>query len=253
MSTLSKSKTYALRHHLETTDKITQSELIKILNENLPGRLPSQKVTLNKKKLHEYFPAYYTSEEIEDVIVSVWKIKLTSKACINCELCHNACPVDAIRSPYGNKVKESRQQGVKRLIAYFIILPVIIAAFAVLFNYLSEDFSKVNKEVKLYDMIQQQENNPQDVLPLELETFYGQGYSTDELALKYEKIQQEFKLYSTISGALAGLIIGLILINLSLKRTRKEYEIDHASCVMCCRCFKYCPQNINGIKLDNRS
>ena len=66
----------ALRHHLETTDKITQSELIKILNENLPGRLPSQKVTLNKKKLHEYFPAYYTSEEIEDVILKLlrqWK------------------------------------------------------------------------------------------------------------------------------------------------------------------------------------
>ena len=98
--------------------------------------------------------------------VSVWKIKLTSKACINCELCHNACPVDAIRSPYGNKVKESRQQGVKRLIAYFIMLYVIIAAVAFLFNYLSEDFIKLNKEVKLYDMIQQQENNLQALLPL---------------------------------------------------------------------------------------
>ena len=42
--------------------------------------------------------------------VSIWKIRLSRKACINCELCHNSCPVDAIRSPYANKVKESRKR-----------------------------------------------------------------------------------------------------------------------------------------------
>lgn len=45
---------------------------------------------------------------------SIWKIRLSRKACINCELCHNSCPVDAIRAPYANKVKESRQEGVRR-------------------------------------------------------------------------------------------------------------------------------------------
>ena len=44
--------------------------------------------------------------------VSIWKVQITKQGCINCELCHNACPVDAIRSPYENKVKEQRLTGV---------------------------------------------------------------------------------------------------------------------------------------------
>ena len=64
--------------------------------------------------------------------VSIWKIRLSRKACINCELCHNSCPVDAIRSPYANKVKESRKEGVRRLLGYLVVLPLMIAAGAFL-------------------------------------------------------------------------------------------------------------------------
>jgi polyferredoxin len=177
--------------------------------------------------------------------VSIWKIEITQKSCINCDLCRNACPADAIRPPYDNKVKESRLQGVKRLLAYFAVLPLMIAAGAFLMRSFSENLSRANKDVRLYEMVVMQENDPQDVLPLELETFYGQGSSIEELAAKNETIQAGFTLYSTIAGAFTGLVIGLVLIGLSLKRTRKQYEIEHAACVACGRCFNYCPQNIN--------
>ena len=65
----------------------------------------------------------------------------------------------------------------------------------------------------------------------------------EELQQNYDTIQKEFSIYSTIAGALIGLVIGLKLINLSVKRTRKEYEIDHRYCVACGKCFSYCPQN----------
>ena len=123
--------------------------------------------------------------------VSIWKIELTKIPCINCELCHNACPVDAIKPPYENKVKENRLKGVKRIISYFIILPVLIVSGAFLLRYFGGDY----------------------------------------------------KLYYTIAGALIGLVIGLTLIGLSVKRNRKHYEIDLAGCVACGKCFSYCPQN----------
>lgn len=175
--------------------------------------------------------------------VSIWKIELTQKPCINCELCHNACPVDAIKPPYDNKVKESRMQGVKRIINYFVILPLMIVAGAVLMRSVSSDLSRANKDIRLYDMVMQHEADPQDILTVELEAFYGQGGTVENLTEKYNRTQADFKFYATIAGALIGLVIGITLINLSVKRTRKQYEIDPADCVACGRCFSYCPQN----------
>lgn len=180
--------------------------------------------------------------------VSIWRIRLTGKECINCELCHNACPVDAIKPPYSNKVKESRQQGVRRLVIYVLILPLMTVAGAVLLRTASADLSRANKDVHLYDLVMQQEADPQDELSLELEAFYGQGRTLDDLTEKYQKVQADFTFYATIAGALIGLVLGLTLINLSVKRTRKQYRIDPAACVACGKCFSYCPQNKNGVE-----
>ena len=175
--------------------------------------------------------------------VSIFHTKMTKKQCINCELCHNACPVDAIRPPSDNKVKENRLQGVKRILNYFVILPLIAVAGALLMRSVSSDLSRVHKDVKLYDRVLQHETTPQETLSLELEAFYGQGDTVENLTEKYHAIQAAFRFYSTLSGAVIGFIIGITLINLSVKRTRKLYGIDHKNCVACGRCFSYCPQN----------
>lgn len=175
--------------------------------------------------------------------VSIWKIALTKKTCINCELCHHACPVDAIKPPYDNKVKENRLLGVKRIIHYFILLPFMVIAGALLMRSFSGELSRVHKDVRLYDMVIQHEADPQDILSVDLETFYGQGGTVETLTQTYEVIRDDFKLYATLAGGCIGLVIGITLISLSVKRSRKQYEIDTADCVACGRCFSYCPQN----------
>lgn len=66
----------ALREYLSENQAITQMQMIKILNENIPGTQPSHKITLNQKKLHEYFPAFFTKAQMENVIFKLleqWK------------------------------------------------------------------------------------------------------------------------------------------------------------------------------------
>jgi polyferredoxin len=175
--------------------------------------------------------------------VSIWNIKLTEKTCINCELCHNACPVDAIKPPYDSKIKETRAEGVKRILLYFAVLPVMVIFTAALMRYSSDTLSKMHRDVSLLEMVIEHEANPVFELSLDLEGFYERGRTVEELTEKVDAIKAEYKFYSTVAGGFIGLVIGFSLIGFSLKRTRKLYEIDHAQCVDCGRCFNYCPQN----------
>ena len=175
--------------------------------------------------------------------VSVWKMKMTKQDCINCELCHNACPVDAIRPPYENKVKENRSAGVKRILIYILILPVMMALGGWTMRMLSGPMSQVHKEVRLYQMVLENEERPQEILSLELEAFYGQERTVEELAGQVTDIKKQFQRYATIAGVFLGIVFGFTLIGLSIKRTRRQYDINDARCVNCARCFSYCPQN----------
>lgn len=176
--------------------------------------------------------------------VSVRKIEITQKKCINCELCHNACPVDAIRAPYANNVKEERTEGVKRIIGYMLVLPVLMAAGALLMRASSDSLSTANREVRLHEMVTEYEaqSDPQTI-PLEVEAFYMEGRTMEDLAASADAVKAQFRTISTWCGAFMGLVLSIALIRFSVKRRRETYEIDMSSCVACGKCFDYCPQN----------
>lgn len=176
--------------------------------------------------------------------VSVKKMEVTHKGCIDCKLCHHCCPVDALRPPYANQVKEDRLKGVKRLLMYFIMLPLLTLAGALFVGSNSQALSRAHKDVHLYDLIQLQEANPDMDPILEVTAFNEMGRSMEELEAQVQEVQQKFRIYGYLAGALIGFVLGFKLIRLSVKRTRKTYEIDHAACVACGKCFDYCPQNL---------
>ena len=175
---------------------------------------------------------------------SFYQVKITKKECNNCELCHNACPVDAIRPPYENKVKESRSEGVKRILRYLVFLPLMIVAGAITMSLMSDRLSRMNENVRLYHAVVEHQANPQPTQSLKLEAFFGQEVKTvNDLFVASEIIKSDFRRFSRIIGGFLGLVIGLTLIGLSTKRTRKIYGVDDANCICCGRCFSYCPQN----------
>ena len=71
---------FALRDYLKENDTITKMELMRILNENAPKDESNrfQQLTITKKKLHEYFPTFYTKSQMEKVLFDLladWKKK----------------------------------------------------------------------------------------------------------------------------------------------------------------------------------
>ena len=176
------------------------------------------------------------------------KLEITNKGCINCALCGVSCPVDAIRAPQNSRTKEERKRGVKRIILFAILLPLLTLAGAVLVGSQSDALSLAHKDVYLYELLLEQEANPEMEESLEVETFHALGGNMEELKAQVDDIQEDYKFYACLAGALIGFVIGFKLLKLSLKRGRKTYEIDMARCTMCGKCFNYCPQNLKELK-----
>ncbi len=176
------------------------------------------------------------------------KVEITGKGCINCALCGVSCPVDAIRAPQASRTKEERSAGVKRIILFGLMLPVLTFGGALLVGSQSDALSLAHKDVYLYELLQRQEAHPQQAEPLEVETFHALGGNVEELKEKVDAIRHDYLFYSRLSGALIGFVIGFKLLKLSLKRSRKTYTIDMARCTVCGKCFNYCPQNIKTSK-----
>jgi len=64
-----------LRNELQS-GAITQAKMITLLNNSLPGKAPSSKLTLSEKKLREYFPPEYSTAQMRNVIEDLlceWK------------------------------------------------------------------------------------------------------------------------------------------------------------------------------------
>ena len=176
--------------------------------------------------------------------VSVKKIELTKNKCINCELCHNSCPVDAIRAPYANTPQEERREGVKRLLGYMLLMPLLVVSGALMMRASAEGLSRAHKEVRLYDMVTAYEAQAApEIIPLEVEAFYMKGRTMEELTATKDAIVADYRKYATWAGAMIGLVLAIALMRFSIKRRRETYEIDQSSCVACGRCFEYCPQN----------
>ena len=61
---------------------ISQQKMIAVLNNSLPGRLPSPKLTFTEKKLREYFPSEYSVTQMRSVIedlLAEWKMNQEDK------------------------------------------------------------------------------------------------------------------------------------------------------------------------------
>ncbi|MGD0655761.1 MAG: 4Fe-4S binding protein [Thermoguttaceae bacterium] len=181
--------------------------------------------------------------------VSKWHVKIPPDRCIRCRLCEDACPYGAIRQPTVTLTVAKRGSARRRLAALLLLLPVLIGLGAVLGRYMEVPLARLHPTVRLAEHVRRDESGQtlqpgreNENLINEIEAFRGTGRAVEDLYREASELTATFGVAGAWFGAWVGLVIGVKLIHLSIRRRRTDYEPDRAGCVSCGRCFWYCPE-----------
>ena len=177
-----------------------------------------------------------------------WHVTITPSECINCHLCADACPLGIIRRPAGEagapqpaRTPHQRRAGLRRLAITLALLPVLAGLGAWAGVEAGPQLSRVHVRVRLAERIWLEDTARVEDTTDASAAFRSTGRPVAALYQEVSKLRADFALGGGLFGASIGLVFGIKLIRLSLRRRRVEYQIDRGGCVSCGRCFEYCP------------
>lgn len=171
-----------------------------------------------------------------------WTVRITPDRCLQCRLCEEACPFGAIRYPTPEPTPASRTEGRTRLALLLVALPVLVFVGGWLGARASGTLARMNATVRLADRLWLEEQGRVEGMTEESAAFRQQAQPSEELYRRAAQIRFWFRGGARTFGAWIGLVFGLKLILLSIRRRRTDYEADPAACLACGRCYLYCPQ-----------
>mgnify|MGYP001213513377 CR=1 FL=1 len=171
--------------------------------------------------------------------VSKKHLSITPAKCIQCKLCEDSCPFDAIEKPVLAKEKEESPKAVKRIILLTVIIPLLVLVGGYVGSRFHENLARVNHKVQLAQQIM----NPYKTQPesFEVTAFKSSGQSTEDLYKEAASIIDQFYVGGWILGGFLGLVFGLTLASLSIFRYQEDYLPNKGHCLSCARCVDFCP------------
>jgi len=175
--------------------------------------------------------------------VSKRRVTITPNECIACRLCEDACPYGAIQGPESRWSEPDRIRGKKRLTGLLILVPVLLAGGAAAGYQAGPGLSRMHTTVRVAERVHQEESGQAEGTTDESQAFRSTGESVESLYHRAALLQNRFTLGGAWLGAGLGLILGLKLILVSVRRHRTGYEAEPAACLACARCYAYCPKD----------
>lgn len=185
---------------------------------------------------------------------SKWHLDIAPKgACVDCRLCEDSCPYNAIDMPTPPSMVDEPAVGVSRVRRFVFAAPIIILLGALTGVLAHEGLARMNSTIRLSERVAAEDlglvagytdplrTSTKSTEQLQMESFRASEQTTEQLHAEATVIRASFKTGSAWFGAFMGLMISLKLIGLSIARKRTVYEPNREACYSCGRCFPYCP------------
>ena len=171
-----------------------------------------------------------------------WKrITITPDECIQCRLCEDSCPYGAIDIANADAPRQGRAMGRRLLVALIVAAGLLVAGGGYLGRLSGPALSRAAPQVQLAQRIADEEAGIEKEFDDASKAFRNTGRTFRELYDEAAAIEARFDVGTMLAGGFLGLIVGLKLIALSVRRRRTDYEANRANCVACGRCFARCP------------
>jgi ferredoxin len=179
--------------------------------------------------------------------VARFRVRVTPDYCTQCRLCEASCPFGAMREPDTGKPETKSLRGERQRLAMLLALvPLLMAGGGWLGSRFSVPASRLHPSVGLAETFLRERNTPPKtgVLSPDDLALERARQAPAELLSQATQIRNKFYTGGWLFGGWVGLVIGVKLISVSLRRKRTDYEPDRGSCVACARCFEYCPNEL---------
>lgn len=173
---------------------------------------------------------------------------ITPAECINCKLCANSCPFDAIEAPIDEKVRTEStiRKNLRQYVLFGLLVPVWVFAGGFAVSGAHVFLSKAHPDVYLSELLITHPELREDTENLDIQAFLESGKSMDQLVEEAAVIRTKFKRGGWYLGGYLGLVLGIMIMNQFVLRKRKDYEPHRRDCFSCGRCMDYCPVEKNN-------
>ena len=177
-------------------------------------------------------------------------LTITPDNCINCKLCENSCPYNAILPSTTDAPREENPVSRKRYIVFMALIPVFVGLFAFLLSLFSDELATVHRDVRLAREIRKEVDSGIPAISQRSITFKESGETLNDLYGKEQYITGRYKKGTPWLGGFLGLSLGIALFSSTIRREREDYVPDKGKCYSCARCFEYCPVHNEKINLN---
>jgi len=168
-------------------------------------------------------------------------LTITPASCIQCRLCENSCPYDAIDIPVTSKNPDDKRTMARKLIFITILIPFLMFAGGWTGSRLHEPLASVNAKVRLAKQILNPVTDKNQAETFEIQAFKSAGKQQKQAFEEAAVVLRKFYTGGWILGGFIGLVFGGLIAGRLLTIHSTDFVPNKGNCFSCARCVDYCP------------